>query len=310
MTQRPSVKKKGTTMTGRRQPPRERIILFCRYPVPGSVKTRLHPLLGPLGAAELHRDLSERVLSQARAVSEERGAGLDVCFTGGGRFSMERWMGRGPRYAAQEGRDLGERMKNAFQTAFHSGARRVILVGTDVPDLTAGVLHRALDSLFHAEIVLGPSRDGGYWLMGLNRPASLFAGIPWGTEAVLSRTVERAERSGLQVRLLDPLRDIDTPDDLRREGLEERYGCPYLSVIIPALNEEDRVGAAIRSSRSESAEVVVADGGSRDRTVERAQKAGARVVSGARGRAGQQNRGRSAAFGRVLLFLHADSLLP
>jgi hypothetical protein len=288
----------------------ERLVVFCRYPVPGRVKTRLIPALGPLGAAELHRRLAERTVALAERAAGERGADLEVACSGGSRRAVERWLGRGRRLVPQSGADLGERMASAFRSAFREGVRRVVLVGTDIPGLTNRDMDCALDELRSASLVLGPSRDGGYWLIGLDRPAEVFSGVPWGTSEVRARTLALAAGLGLRVRELRPLRDVDRPEDLRAEGALDEHRGPFVSVIVPALEEEAVVASAVRSARDAEAEVVVVDGGSSDATVRRAAGAGARVVRGPRGRALQQNRGRQEASGRVLLFLHADSRLP
>ncbi|MCF8062888.1 MAG: TIGR04283 family arsenosugar biosynthesis glycosyltransferase [Deltaproteobacteria bacterium] len=288
----------------------ERLVVFCRYPAPGRVKTRLVPELGPLGAAELHRRLTERVISLAGAVAAGRRADLEIAYAGGSRQAMERWVGRGPTLVPQSGRDLGARMEAVFLSAFREGARRVVLVGTDIPGLASVHLDRALDALSSANVVLGPSLDGGYWLIGLDRPAGVFRSVPWGTAEVRARTLALVSRLGLRVHELDPLRDVDTSDDLRDEGWVRSLRGPFVSVIIPAFQEEAHVASAVRSARDEEAEILVVDGGSTDATVRRAAGAGARVVSGPRGRALQQNRGREESAGRVLLFLHADSRLP
>jgi hypothetical protein len=288
----------------------ERLVVFCRYPVPGRVKTRLIPALGPLGAAELHRRLAERSVALAGRVALQRGADLQVAYSGASRQAVERWIGRRNRLIPQSGKDLGERMASVFRSAFQEGARRVVLVGTDIPALAARDLDRALEALRSSNLVLGPSLDGGYWLIGLDRPARVFSDVPWGTSEVKSRTLALAAGLGLRVRELRTLRDLDTPLDLRAEGGAGARRGPFVSVIIPALEEEAEVASAVRSARDDEAEVLVVDGGSRDATVRRAAEAGARVVTGPPGRALQQNRGRSEAAGRVLLFLHADSRLP
>lgn len=288
----------------------ERLVVFCRYPVPGRVKTRLAPALGRLGAAELHRRLTERVISLAEAVAAGRGADLEIVHAGGSRRAMARWIGRRRRVVPQSGGDLGERMASAFRSAFREGARRVVLVGTDIPALRADDLDRALDALHSANGVLGPSLDGGYWLIGLDRPVDLFDGVPWGTGQVREHTLALAADRGFRVCELRTLRDLDTPEDLRDAAWPGPLEGPFLSVIIPALQEEDDVAAAVRSALGDETEVVVVDGGSADATARRAAEAGARVVTGPRGRALQQNRGRAEAAGGVLLFLHADSRLP
>jgi rSAM/selenodomain-associated transferase 2 len=132
--------------------------------------------------------------------------------------------------------------------------------------------------------------------MGLNKPTDLFEEIDWGTEKVLDQTVARAKKQNVGFHQLTPLTDVDTVDDLEQWRSDEINRGPYVSIIIPTLNEEQIIEAAIRGARDEEAEIIVIDGGSTDDTVNRATDAGARVEMSPRGRA--------------LLFLHADTLLP
>ena len=287
---------------------KEHLILFGRYPRPGSTKTRMIPVLGPAGAAHLQRRLAERTVAAAKRCVRRTGARLVFHHEGGSKKQMIRWLGRPDiDLVDQAGGDLGHRMFVALQAAFGQGARHVVLVGTDVPEISSGVLEQAFRRLRRSDLVFGPSTDGGYWLVGMNRPENLFTDIPWSTPAVLKSTLALAKRKKMAVRLLEPLCDLDEPADLERIG---HLAAPYLSVVIPTLNEERHISAALDSAASVDAEILVSDGGSTDRTVERARAHGARIVTGPRGRADQQNRGAAEARGEVLLFLHADTRLP
>lgn len=109
-------------------------------------------------------------------------------------------------------------MSAAFHEAFRRGARRVAIVGTDAPFVSRETVLEAFRSLDDHDLVLGPAHDGGYYLLAVDRPRpALFQGIAWSTPSVLAATVARAGTLGLTMRLLDPLRDIDTLDDLRAE---------------------------------------------------------------------------------------------
>jgi len=198
----------------------------------------------------------------------------------------------------------------AFEEAFRQGCRRVVLVGSDIPEVTTGHLEQAFNDLGENDLVLGPSTDGGYWLVGMNGSYDIFRGMNWGTNGVLEQTIDTAKRLGLKTAILDPLTDIDTADDLRQWNPSEAEQRPYVSVIIPALNESENIEASILSAGNNDAEVIVVDGGSSDNTVEKAIAAGARVETSARGRAVQQNFGVKRARGTSLLFLHGDTILP
>ena len=289
---------------------RERLILFGRYPVPGRTKTRLIPLLGAARAADFQRELTERILATDRSVARTRPVDLEACFEGGSLAKLRRWLGPDLLFSGQSPGDLGERMKAAFLEAFRQGAQRVILHGTDIPDLASRHLHDAFEALKSHDLVLGPSTDGGYWLIGLNKPADLFDRMEWGSSSVFDKTVSAAGGQGLSVHLLVPLTDMDTGEAVRHRMPAWARAQPYLSVVIPALNEEDHIEKTIAQARNPDAEIIVVDGGSADRTAHRAEHAGARVIKAPSGRASQQNHGAAAARGSVLLFLHADTLLP
>jgi hypothetical protein len=289
-------------------PAERRLIVFGRYPVPGAVKTRLIPALGALGAADLQRHLTEQTVA---TLGRSDAAPLTFAFTGGTRDQVKRWLGRFKIQACpQPEGDLGRRMQRVLGQALAQGARRVVLVGTDVPGLTPAHAAMAFEALATHDLVLGPSTDGGYWLVGCRRPAEVFSGMAWGSDRVLAQTLDAAQCNGLSTALLPELADIDSEVDLRAWQPLDQWRRPYLSVVIPTLNEADRIVDTVSRLRAVDIETIVADGGSRDGTPALARRAGARVVEAPRGRASQQNAGARYATGRVLLFLHADTRLP
>jgi uncharacterized protein len=195
----------------------KRLLVFVKAPRPGTVKTRLARAVGHVAAAELYRRLAERVLDETR--DPGRGWTQAVCFDPpDARDELRAWLGPGRVLVPQQGGDLGERMAGAFSTAFAAGGVRVALVGSDVPSLSREAVRRALDALSSDDVVLGPSLDGGYYLIGLkHHEPELFRGIGWSGPDVLRQTLERAGRLGLSVYRLGPLRDVDTIEDLRVE---------------------------------------------------------------------------------------------
>ena len=290
------------------------LIVFTRHPVPGRAKTRLIPLLGPEGAADLQRRMGAHLMIQARQLAAEIRVDVEVCYQGEGPDPMRNWLGPDLTYTTQTDGDLGRRMEGALNRSFDRGARATVLVGTDCPGLDAGLIALAFEALSNHDLVLGPARDGGYYLIGLGRRAPrLFDDIDWGTKNVLAQTLERAR--GLRYFLLDELSDVDRPEDVGYwQEVEDRcYNCqsPGLSVIIPTLNEAADIAETIAQvRRADEVEVIVADGRSTDATVEIARAHGARVVIADPGRGGQMNAGAEAARGEYLLFLHADTRPP
>ncbi|MBW1849206.1 MAG: TIGR04283 family arsenosugar biosynthesis glycosyltransferase [Deltaproteobacteria bacterium] len=287
-----------------------RLILFTKYPVPGKTKTRLIPLLGPANAADLQKRLTEQIYDSAQYFALNRDIDIGVCFENGSKKKMETWLGPGPIYSHQVSGDIGVRMHHAILNAFESGCQRVVLIGSDIPDITETLFKQAFSILKEKDLVLGPSTDGGYWLIGLNKPADLFHDIEWSSSRVLEQTLRIARKQHLTYHLLDTLTDIDTENSLIKIMPEEAHRKPYISVIIPTLNESEDITIAIQSARHPDIEVIVVDGGSTDDTIEKALKNGAQVITGPRGRARQQNFGAKRALGKVLLFLHADTTLP
>ena len=289
-----------------------RLIVFTRYPVPGRTKTRLISAVGSVRAAELQRRMTVATLATAQRLGRQTGIDIEVRYAGGSYGRMRRWLGGGVTCRPQGDGDLGQRMKRAFDQAFNDGQAKVALVGTDCPDLTVGNLREAFDALDRGEMALGPSADGGYWLIGLRKAADVFGGVAWGTESVLSQTLERARQGGLNVHTLSMLADVDRPEDLHRltSDLRAVVDRPYVSVIVTALNEAEHIAAAVASGRHPEAQIIVADGGSTDGTAQAARRAGATVITTPRGRPVQMNAGAELAAGAVLLFLHGDTTLP
>ena len=289
---------------------RDRLIIFGRYPVPGNTKTRLIPALGPVGAASLQRRLTEKTLLTAKKFEARHKTTIECRFEGSTPKKIHHWLGSIPILSFQKAGDLGRRMRFALFDALNEGSKRVVLLGTDIPGLNAGILEQAFAALLEHDIVLGPSTDGGYWLIGLKRPIDVFQNIDWSTPRVLRQTLAQARHMGLTVCLLEFLSDVDTPEDLRRWRLEESVPEIFLTVVIPAFNEENYIHRPVLSATDRDVEIIVVDGGSTDGTVRQAESLGARIIHSPSGRARQQNCGAAAAKGENLLFLHADTLLP
>jgi len=196
------------------------LVIFAKAPIPGEVKTRLCPPLTADEAATLHGSFVLDTLERTKAAVARLKLPLDrylACAPSSAlvffKIMEER---QGVSLVDQAGDDLGARMGQAFDTMFERGYERVVIVGTDVPTLPLDHYQQTLALLHRHDLVLGPALDGGYYLIGLTKPApGLFEDIPWSTDRVLMLTRERADGLGLRTALLPEWGDVDTIDDLR-----------------------------------------------------------------------------------------------
>lgn len=301
---------------------RERLIVFTRYPEPGTTKTRLIPELGAEGAAELQRQMTEHIISRANELCGLHPLPVEVRYAGGSEKRMTEWLGPGFSYCHQGRGDIGLRMGRALQDAFEQGCETVVIIGSDIPDITTNIMQKAFEALNQNDLVLGPAGDGGYYLIGVHRKTfrhwnpQLFSDIRWGTARVLPQTLSIAKKLGLNYNLLDTLRDVDRPEDLSvwyhaLDLTPSSTESKLISVILPTLNEAKAIEATISNlKKCRQTEIIVVDGGSQDETIEIARSMGARVLTSAPCKATQMNAGAAEATGDVLLFLHADTRLP
>lgn len=182
-----------------------RLAIFARAPVLGRVKTRLAADVGEAAALAAYRELLTLTLARLGSRNDEFRAELWV---EGDSAEVREWERRVPVRRQPQG-DLGERMAAAFADGVG------VLVGCDIPHISAAYVHAALAALDESDLVLGPTEDGGYCLIAMNEPQpQVFADIPWSTGAVLTATLEAAR--GLNVALLDTLWDVDVATDLAR----------------------------------------------------------------------------------------------
>lgn len=189
-------------------------IIFSRFPRPGQSKTRLISALGSQGAALLQQKMTEQLLVAAKDLQQRvAGLQLELHMADANQEEMARWLDC--PWQAQQGNDLGERMANSFHASFSRGFQPIMLSGADCPALNSAILGQALQALHNHDAVLGPSLDGGYYLIGLQQPQpQLFQDISWGEAEVARQTQERLAASGLRYQLLPELPDIDRPSDL------------------------------------------------------------------------------------------------
>jgi len=198
----------------------ECLILFTRYPEPGTTKTRLIPHLGPGGAADIQRQMTAHMVAQALPLKESRNLKVEVRYDGGDERRMRAWLGDALTYRPQGPGDIGRRMARAFRDAGDRGHTSIVLIGADIPEMTTALLKRAFEKVQDDTIVLGPAADGGYYLIGLpsrgiaRQVPDLFSDMPWGTAMVLQETCRQLQRKGLDYTLLETLNDVDRPADL------------------------------------------------------------------------------------------------
>jgi rSAM/selenodomain-associated transferase 1 len=194
--------------------PVDAVLIFVRAPELGRVKTRLAAEIGAPAALRAYRRLAEHALGEARAL--EPRASVRVHFNPAhAGDAVHAWLGDGPAYLPQVDDDLGGRMRAAFAQAFAAGLRRVVIIGSDLPDVSAGLLRRAFAELDSSPVVLGPARDGGYYLLGMREMVpGVFDGVPWSTADVLPRTMEILREAGIEPAMLEMLSDVDQAADL------------------------------------------------------------------------------------------------
>ena len=300
---------------------RDRLIIFSRYPRPGTTKTRMIPIMGAEGAAELQRRMTEHTLATASHLAQKYPVQIEIHFEDGDRDRMQKWLGPDFVYKGQAMGDIGDRMQHALAGAFAKGVGRAILIGTDIPEITSDILQSAYSLLDESDLVLGPAADGGYYLIGARAPAfqkiekTIFNGIEWGRRRVLEQTLEKAKSTGAKYELVERLTDVDRPADLPawigRTRSRARTPQPIISVIMPTLNEAENIGRALSTiSNRPGIEIIIMDGGSSDGTDQIATDLGLDVYQTPPSKAGQMNTGAALARGEILLFLHADTLLP
>ncbi len=203
------------------------LIIFARTPAAGTVKKRLAQTIGNEAALYCYHLLLQKTVAHSREVAASRFLyfhpqkiatlpGIQLPLTL--HFTLRCQTARA---------GLGQKMADALTETLHSdNCESAVLIGSDIPFLETNIIEQAFSRLAAADIVLGPARDGGYYLIGLQRQAlkqaKIFANIPWGTDQAFKTTVTRARISGLTVATLTPLFDVDTLDDLKKWQQQEK----------------------------------------------------------------------------------------
>ena len=183
------------------------LVLFARFPAAGQCKTRLIPAIGPEGAAEIHRKLTERTVDLLR----QSGCRVAIATTGAPNAQFQTWLGDDLIYEEQVDGDLTAKMMPFVAHA------PIILFGADTPDLNSAHIAQAIAGLNQSRVVIGPAEDGGYYLIAMREPMpELLTDMPWSTSQVLPETLQRLKHGGVEPLLLETLSDCDRPEDLAR----------------------------------------------------------------------------------------------
>jgi len=211
------------------------LLIFMRTPQPGKVKTRLARSLGTEKAAEFYRLCTDTTIGEIKQLS--RVVERYIFFAEPvDKYEMRHLDGLGFKVAVQEGESLGQRLCNAFGRVLEKGAQKVVIVASDVPDLSAKIIKEAISGLDNSDVVIGPCYDGGYYLIGMKElHEELFDSISWGTERVYQQTLDAAKKKGLTVSQLPILIDIDTEADLRQWSEVDGHKEPALMDFIKAI---------------------------------------------------------------------------
>lgn len=190
------------------------VLLFMKSPEKGLVKSRLSKTIGEETALDIYKCFVRDTLKTLESCKYPFRVFFWPPHSG---VIVRDWLGDSYSYSPQHGEDLGEKMENAVAQAFSGNIEKVLVIGSDIPDLTASLIAGAFDALDTNDAVIGPSVDGGYYLIGFNKDsfsATAFHGIEWSTDAVFHQTMDILKGSGLRVHTLERLMDIDTFDDL------------------------------------------------------------------------------------------------
>ncbi|MEX2435241.1 MAG: TIGR04282 family arsenosugar biosynthesis glycosyltransferase [Balneolaceae bacterium] len=193
------------------------LMVFVKNPEKGKVKTRLAKSIGDLKALLVYKKLLNYTVQVASGVPVSKQVWYSSFIDYKDSIDQIVFEKR-----LQEGDDLGARMKKAFARAFDEGFDRVLIIGSDCPGLTEEMILNAFNVLDNQQVVIGPSEDGGYYLLGMRKfIPDLFSDVNWSTETVYDETVETVKNMGLSYSTLPVLNDIDTEADLRDSGFAD-----------------------------------------------------------------------------------------
>jgi len=188
------------------------LLIFIKNPKPGKVKTRLAETVGKDKAYQIYLDLLNYTISEAMKVDSARQVWYSSYIDRDDKIDEDSF-----QKSVQSGKDLGEKMMNAFAQGFKDGYGKIVIIGSDCPEIAASIIEDAFEKLDEFDVVLGPSEDGGYYLLGMRQLIpELFSNIDWSTERVLQQTMVAIQQKKLTWHQLPVLNDIDTEEDLKK----------------------------------------------------------------------------------------------
>lgn len=188
----------------------EILMIFTKNPIEGAVKTRLAQDIGDEPACSIYKKLVEHTRNITRPLQCDK-----IVWYSQFIDRMDEYNTKFYQKAIQKGHDLGERMQYAMRDAFNRNYQKALIIGTDCYQLTSELIREAFQKLDEYDVVFGPAKDGGYYLLGLNQFfPPLFMNKKWGTDTVLNDSIDDVKQAGLSYFLLPQLTDIDHLEDL------------------------------------------------------------------------------------------------
>ena len=215
------------------------IILFTRIPVPGETKTRLQPFLTMEECCRLQKAFIQDIHQVLGKV--ETACDIIISYTPKGNLEdLKTLLPKSCLFSPQKGRDIGEKMHNAILHSLEAGYKKCILIGSDIPMLKEAVLDEAFVMLDNSDIVLCPTEDGGYYLIGMKEPCEEVFRLEYGISTVFDKTLEAARAARKSCSVGECAMDIDEPCDLHRlrERLNETTNCPKTKTVLGELYRE------------------------------------------------------------------------
>lgn len=192
------------------------LIVFVKNLKLGKVKTRLAQTIGNEEAFEVYKILVEKTEETTKHLP------IDTHIYFSDEVISTKWPNNFK--TVQKGVDLGERMKNAFRDGFDEGYNNIVLIGSDLPDISESILTNAFEILKTKDSVFGPAEDGGYYLVGMKQLYNcVFDNKAWSTSNLLNHTIQELKSQSISIQLLETLNDIDTFEDLKTSTIYKTY---------------------------------------------------------------------------------------